>query len=198
MIALDRRTSRGNRLGLLIIGLLLTALGGLTVARGAGAFPQNWAPAREPLVNGPVREAFTRYDPWLWWAIAAGGIVLALFGLRWLLVQGRRARLGDIRLASGPGGVTDLHTGGVADAMAADVRAHPAILGASAAMVGTEAHPEVRVRLVAAESLPMNAIREQLDGVAIPHMRQALETERIPAVAQVSLEEPPRSRRTVA
>ncbi|WP_433244036.1 alkaline shock response membrane anchor protein AmaP [Streptosporangium sp. CA-135522] len=195
---MDRKTARGNRLGLLITGLLLTVAGGLVVARGAGAFPQAWAPAREPIVNGPVREAFARYHPWPWWAIAAAGVVLALLGLRWLLVQGRRARLGDIRLASGPGGVTDLHTGGVTDAVAADVSAHPAILGASATMVGTNARPAVRLRVVADESAPMSAIREQLTGVAIPHMRRALETEHIPAVAQVNLEEPQRSRRTLA
>ncbi|MDP9865511.1 MULTISPECIES: hypothetical protein [Streptosporangium] len=195
---MDRKTARGNRLGLLVMGLLLTALGALTVARGAGALPRSLAPAREPLLGAPVREAFTRHGPWPWWALAAGGIVLALLGLRWLLVQGRHTRLGGIRLASGPGGVTDIDAGSVSDALAADVSAHPAILGASATMVGTQANPAVRLRVVADENLPMSAIREQLDGVAVPRMRQALETEHIPAVAQVSLEEPPRARRTVA
>ncbi|WP_406312434.1 hypothetical protein OHA77_28045 [Streptosporangium sp. NBC_01639] len=194
---MDRKTPRGNRLGLLIVGLLLTVLGGLAVARGTGAFSRIGGPAGEPLVNGPVRDTFIR-SPWLWWVVAGAGVVLALLGLRWLLVQGRHSRLGDMRLASGPGGFTDVHTGGVAAAMAADVSAHPAILGASAAMVGTDAHPAVRLRVVADETLPMEAIREQLDGVAIPRMRRALETEHIPAVAQVSLEEPPRNRRTVA
>ncbi|WP_326825184.1 hypothetical protein [Streptosporangium sp. NBC_01756] len=194
---MDRKTPRGNRLGLLIVGLLLTVLGCLAVARGTGALSRIWGPAGEPLVNGPVRDTFTR-SPWLWWVVAGAGVVLALLGLRWLLVQGRHSRLGDMRLASGPGGFTDVHTGGVAAAMAADVSAHPAILGASAAMVGTDAHPAVRLRVVADETLPMEAIREQLDGVAIPRMRRALETEHIPAVAQVSLEEPPRNRRTVA
>jgi hypothetical protein len=51
--------------------------------------------------------------------------------------------------------------------------------------------------MAVAETVPMNTIREQLGGVAIPHMRQALETNRVPTVAQVSLESP-RPRRTVA
>ncbi|MFJ2031932.1 hypothetical protein [Streptosporangium sp. NPDC087985] len=193
---MDRKTPRGNRLGLLIVGLVLTVLGCLTVARGVGSFSRAGAPAGEPLLNGPVRGAFA-HSLQLWWVIAVAGIVLTLLGLRWLLAQGRRAKLGGIRLASGPGGVTDVHTGGVADAMAADVSAHPAILRASAAMIGTETHPAVRLRVMADETIPMDAIREQLDGVAIPRMRRALETERIPAIAQVSLEEPPRHRRTV-
>ncbi|MFF5208793.1 alkaline shock response membrane anchor protein AmaP [Streptosporangium sp. NPDC000396] len=195
---MERKTARGNRLGLLLTGLLLMTLGGLALARGARAFPQRWAPAEEPLVNGPVLDTFTRYGPWLWWALAAAGIVLALLGLRWLLVQGRRDRLGNICLEGGPGGVTNIHSGGVADAVAADISSHPAVLGASAAMVGTSARPAVRLRVVADENAPMSAICEQLGGVAIPHMRQALETESVPAVAQISLEAPSYSRRAVA
>ncbi|MGW4422098.1 alkaline shock response membrane anchor protein AmaP [Streptosporangium sp. NPDC004631] len=194
---MDRKTIRGNRLGLLIMGLLLTLLGGYTLARGAHAWPQNVAPGGEPLINDPVRAAFARYSPWLWWVIAAGAVVLALFGLRWLLVQGRRERLGDFRLESGSDGVTDVRADTVADAMADEVGAHPAVLSASASMIGTRAHPAVRLRVVTDENAPMSALREQLGDHAIPHMRQALEMETVPAVAQVSLEEPPRPRRTV-
>ncbi|GAA3114716.1 hypothetical protein [Streptosporangium carneum] len=195
---MDRKTVRGNRLGLLIMGLLLVLLGGYTLARGAHALPQTVAPGGEPLVNDPVRAAFARYDPWLWWAIAAAAVVLALFGLRWLLVQGRRDRLGDFRLESGSGGVTDVRTSTVANAVAGEVVAHPAVLSASASMVGTREHPAVRLRVVADENAPMSVIRERLGAYAIPHMRQALELEHVPAVARVSLEEPSHSRRVVA
>ncbi len=192
---MDRKTRRGNRLGLLIMGLLLMLLGGYTLARGAHALPQSVAPGGEPLINDPVRAAFARYDPWLWWVIAAGAIILALFGLRWLLVQGRRDRMSDLRLESGAGGVTDISTATVAKAVANEVGAHPSIFSASASMVGTREHPGVRLRVVADENAPMSVIREQLGGHAIPHMRQALELENVPAVARVSLEEAAHQRR---
>ncbi|MEV8633450.1 hypothetical protein AB0395_17490 [Streptosporangium sp. NPDC051023] len=192
---MDRKTGRGNRLGLLIMGLLLTLLGGYTLARGAHALPQTMAPGGEPLVNDPVRAVFARYDPWLWWVIAAAAIVLALFGLRWLLVQGRRDRLGDFRLESGSGGITDVRTSTVANAIADEVGSHPAILSASASMIGTKEHPAVRLRVVADEKAPMSAVREQLSGYAIPHMRQTLERDHVPAIARVSLEGPSHSRR---
>ncbi|MEU8382303.1 alkaline shock response membrane anchor protein AmaP [Streptosporangium sp. NPDC048865] len=193
---MDDKTARGNRLGLLIVGLALMVLSALTIARGAGAFRQ--APAGNPLVDGSVRQPFATYDPWLWWVIAAAGIVLALFGLRWLLAQGRRGRLGGMRLDGGPDGVTEVDTGSVTNAAAAEAGTHPAIINATADMVGTSRHPAVRMKVVMAEDAPMSAVREQLGGVVIPHMRQALETERMPAVARVSLEDAPRRPRTVA
>ncbi|SNS77921.1 hypothetical protein SAMN05216276_101611 [Streptosporangium subroseum] len=194
---MDRKTARGNRLGLLIIGLLLIILSGLVIARGARLFPQSFAPARAPLITDSVRSAFLRDYPMLWWVVAGAAIVLALLGLRWLLVQGRSQRLGGIRLQRGPAGVTEVNTGHVADAMATEVSSQPGVLGATAALVGTNARPAVQLRMAVAETVPMNAIREQLGGSALPHMRQALETDRVPTVAQVSLESP-HPRRNVA
>ncbi|MFI6507356.1 hypothetical protein ACIBCT_07120 [Streptosporangium sp. NPDC050855] len=191
-------TARGNRLGLLLVGLALLALSALVIARGAGAFPQDAAPARAPLVDEPMRAAFARYDPSLRWVIAAGGIVLALFGLRWLLVQGRRRSLDTMRLDGGPAGVTEVDTGGVTDAASAEAGAHPAILGATTTMVGTERDPCVRVRVTLAGDAPMSAVREQLGEVVLPHMRQALESPDMPAVARVSVQDAPHPRRTLA
>ncbi|MFI7538747.1 hypothetical protein [Streptosporangium sp. NPDC049376] len=185
---MNRKTGRGNRVGLLIMGVLLLLLGGYTLARGARTLPRAVAPGDEPLVNDPVRATFATYSPWLWWVIALAAVVLALLGLRWLLVQGRRDRLGDFRLQSGSGGTTDVRGSTVADAVAGEVGAHPAVLSASAAMVGTKAHPAVRLRVVADEDAPMSALREQLGRRAIPHMRQALELAHVPAVTRVNLE----------
>ncbi|WP_329085251.1 MULTISPECIES: hypothetical protein [unclassified Streptosporangium] len=192
---MDDKTARGNRLGLLIVGLALMILSALTIARGAGAFPR--VPARSPLVDGSVRQPFATYDPWLWWVIAAAGIVLALFGLRWLLTQGRRGKLSGMRLEGGPAGVTEVDTGSVTNAAAAEAGTHPAIINATADVIGTSEHPAVRMRMVVAEDAPMSAVREQLGGVVIPHMRQALETGRMPTVARVSLADAPRRPRTV-
>lgn len=114
-----------NRTGLIVVGVILMVLGGLVLARGLGAFSQSWAPAGEPLVNGPVQDTFFRFGPWLWWLIAIAAVVLALVGLRWLAAQGRRPALSKLRLEAGPGGETEVSAGGVAGAMAADVAGAP-------------------------------------------------------------------------
>ncbi|GAA0921856.1 alkaline shock response membrane anchor protein AmaP [Nonomuraea longicatena] len=176
-----------NRFWLAVVGLALLALGGFTLVRGLGALPQEFAPAHEPLVNGPVREVFHRFAPWIWWVVAAAAIVLALLALCWLYAQGRSTRLSTLRLGHGPGGGTEVAAGGVAQAVAAEVAASPAVLGASADLGGSPRHPTVRLRLVADERTPMSEIRRQLSGVAIPHVRDALETDRVPAVARVTL-----------
>lgn len=195
---MDRKTVRGNRLGLLIMGILLLAAGGYALARGAHALPQSVAPGAGPLTGGGPQAAFAAYYPWLWIAVAVAAIVLAVFGLRWLLVQGRRERPGGFRLESGAAGATDVRTDVVAKAVADEVGAHPSVLSASASVVGTRAHPAVRLRLVTDENTPMSVIREELGGHAIPHMRRALEMEHVPAVARVSLREAPHPRRAVA
>ncbi|MEU6738144.1 hypothetical protein [Streptosporangium sandarakinum] len=194
---MDRKTARGNRLGLLIIGLLLTAAGVYALVRGTRLLPQSWASAAEPLISPATRAGFARNAPWSWGALSLAAVVLALYGLRWLIVQGRSGRLRGIRLERGPGGATDVRADTVTEAMAAEVGAHPAIHDVTAAMTGTSAHPAVRLRLTADETTPMSAICEQIGGVAVPRMRQVLETEHVPAVAKVSLAEPPRPRRTV-
>lgn len=188
------KTAQGNRLGLLLMGLILMALGALALARGAAAFPANVASAGGPLVDTRLREAFAHYDPWLWWVVAAAALILALYGLRWLLVQVRRRRLSGMRLDGGPAGITDVDTESVTNAAATEAGSHPAIIGATATMIGTNEHPAVRMRVAVVEDTPMSVVREQLGGVVIPHMRQALETERIPAVARVSLGDAPPGR----
>ncbi|MFI6499154.1 alkaline shock response membrane anchor protein AmaP [Nonomuraea typhae] len=182
---MNAATRRGNRLGLALVGLLLTVLGGAAVARSLGLLPQTWAPAAEPLVNGPVIAFFSR--PWAWWALAAGAVVLAVLALRWLFVQGRRATLSSLLLESGPGGVTEISANGVAEAVTAEIAAGPAVLSATAGLTGSPHAPEVRLSLVAGEGARIGEIKEHLAGVAIPHMRDALETDRLPAVARVTL-----------
>ncbi|MFD0884819.1 hypothetical protein ACFQ08_09690, partial [Streptosporangium algeriense] len=75
---MNRKTGRGNRIGLLIMGVLLLLLGGYTLARGAHTLPRAVAPGDEPLVNDPVRAVFAAYSPWLWWLVALAAVVLAL------------------------------------------------------------------------------------------------------------------------
>ncbi|MCA2222900.1 alkaline shock response membrane anchor protein AmaP [Nonomuraea aurantiaca] len=192
---MNRRTSRGNRWGLALTGIVLLLLGAYALARGLGAFGR--ARALTPIVNFSVRSFFAAWSPWIWWAIALVAVIVALLGLRWLFVQGRRDSRDSLRLETGPGGVTDLTAKGMASAVAADVETSPAVLSAGADLGCSGARPLVRLRLVADEQAPMSELRDHLSGVAIPHMRSALEADRVPAVARVTLEPAPAAHRVV-
>jgi hypothetical protein len=184
----NRKTKRGNRLGLFLTGLVPTLLGLYALLRGLGALPRSWARADTPIADGPVRSFFAGASPWIWWAVAALSIVVALLGLRWLLVQGRRESRESLRLEAGPGGVTDVAGDGLAGAVAADAEYYPVVLDADAALAGERDRPEVRMRLAADENAPMSAVREHLADVTIPHLRDALDVDRVPVVARVTLE----------
>ncbi|GAA4051414.1 alkaline shock response membrane anchor protein AmaP [Nonomuraea soli] len=188
------KTRRGNRWGLALVGLLLMVLGGLGLARGLRAMPQDWAPADTPLINEPVRAAFSH--PWVWALVAAAAIVLAVLCVRWLLVQTRRETVRTLRMES-PGGTTEVAASSVTQAAAAELAASPLVLNASADLAGDAEHPEVRLRVVADERAPIGEVIDRLATVAIPHMRTALEAEHLPAVATVSLAPAPPPERVV-
>ncbi|MEV0312199.1 hypothetical protein ACGFJC_34630 [Nonomuraea fuscirosea] len=194
---MNRKTGRGNRLGLALVGLVLAVLGGSALARGLGAFSRDWAAADTPVVDGNVVGFFARNSPWIWWLVALAGLVVAVLGLRWLVVQGRREARGRLRVEGGPSGVTEVSPGGMERAVAADVATSPAVLSADANVRCPRGHPEVRLRLVADESAPMGELAEHLTTVALPHMRDALDRDQVPALARVSLEPSPSPHRIV-
>ncbi|MCK2212741.1 alkaline shock response membrane anchor protein AmaP [Actinomadura sp. ATCC 31491] len=191
---MSRRTGRVNRWALALTGLVLAALGGTALARGLGAFGQD---PRAPIVSGEVRAFFARAGSGIWWAVALASIVLVLLALRWLFAQGRGEVPGVLRLDDGPDGVTEVSAGGVAQAVAADVEASPAVLSAHAGLVRSRGGPEVRLTVVADEAAPMSEVAGHLSGVALPHMRDALDRDQVPAVARVSLEPSPAPHRVV-
>lgn len=192
---MNRRTGRGNRWGLALTGIVLAVLGGYALARGMGAFGRD--AAGTTIANRYVRSFLLAWSPWIWWAVALVAVIVALLGLRWLFVQGRRDSRDSLRMETGPGGVTDVTAKGMAAAVAADVATSPAVLNAEADLGGARDRLMVRLRVVADEQASMSELRDHLAGVAIPHMRSALETDRVPAVARVTLEPAPTAHRVV-
>lgn len=189
---MERRTARGNRLGLALLGVPLLAIGGYALARGLGGFG---AARAEDRILLPEHGDYFAANRWLWWVIAALALVLALLGLRWLLAQSRRETLSGLRLEQGRDGTTEVEAAGVADALETDLTRHPAVQRAHADLTGTGTAPSVRLRLVVAEDTPLDVVRDHLDHRAIPRMRQALEVEHLPTVVRLGTGKPaPRGR----
>ncbi|MFK4036000.1 hypothetical protein ACI2LC_09400 [Nonomuraea wenchangensis] len=191
---MNSKTGRGNRWGLALIGSVLFVLGGLVAARGLGGFGS----AQTPIVDGGVRQFFAGSGPAIWWVVAIVAIVVALLALRWLLVQTRReVTHRPIRLERSPTGFSEVSADGVADAVAADVASSPAVLSADAGVADSHYPPEVRLRVVADERAPIGELRWHLSAIALQHLRDALNSDHVHAVARVSLEPPPASHRMV-
>ncbi|MCG5214446.1 alkaline shock response membrane anchor protein AmaP [Streptosporangium sp. KLBMP 9127] len=183
---MERKTARGNRLGLALLGLLLFVVGGLSLARALGAFGRLASMER---VVGLREIVFFARNPWMWWVLAALGLIAAILGLRWLLAQARNDTVRGLRLSEDATGITEVESGGVAEALEADLTGHPSILRAQAALTGTRTEPAVRLRLVADEAATIDTLRDHLSTQAIPRMRQALEVDRLPALVQLTLRE---------
>ncbi|TDD09065.1 hypothetical protein E1292_10270 [Nonomuraea deserti] len=187
------KMGRVNRWGLALVGLVLTVLGGLALARGLGAF----GTAGTPVVDGGVRGFFARTSPWSWWVVAVVALAVALLALWWLLAQARAEPRGPLRVESGPTGVTEVSPGGMAQAVADDVVSGPSVLSAHADLVNARGSPSVRLRVVADESAPLHELSGHLSTVVLRHVRDALERDQVPAIARVSLEPSPSPHRVV-
>jgi hypothetical protein len=124
-----KRTARGNRIGLGLLGLVLLVAGGAIVIRSTGLFGGVLGPAADPVYSDGTAAWVHDQRPWLWLTIAAVGVLVALLALRWLLVQLRSARLGRLMLdtdhADAPAsGRADVPAGVVTTAVGQEVDAY--------------------------------------------------------------------------
>ena len=169
---MSRRVNGANRAVLALLGLLLTAAGGLGLAIGFGAF----GAARSDAPVLPTRlRTFTADTPWFWWAVAAACVLLALLALRWLLVQMRVDRVQRLDLTSNDqDGLTVLHAGALTDAVEDEVRGLRGVLDASAHL-----RSEPSRRLVLGVNLADYAdiadVRRLLEQQTVSHIRQAID-----------------------
>ncbi|MCP5915823.1 hypothetical protein NL317_27785, partial [Klebsiella pneumoniae] len=76
-----------------------------------------------------------REQPWFWWAVAGGCVVLALLGLRWLLAQLNTDRVGKLDLTTDDrDGLTTVHAGALTEAVETEAAAVRGVAGASASL----------------------------------------------------------------
>ncbi|MEV0390890.1 alkaline shock response membrane anchor protein AmaP [Nonomuraea sp. NPDC050643] len=189
--AFGRGIAWGNRTGLTLLGLILFVAGGAALARGLGVFGVN--AARAPLLPAPV-SAFARSTSWFWPAIAAGGVVVGVIGLSWLLAQFRLDRLGRMRLESGPSGVTEIGGRQASEAVADQVSAYEGVRRVRASLRGKPDIPVLDLRVTSQASAHPDALITRLHDEALPDLRAALGLEYMPAVVRLRFDTSGRTR----
>ncbi|WP_062348973.1 hypothetical protein [Herbidospora yilanensis] len=181
----------GNRTGLVLLGLILLAAGAAALARGLGVFGAN--AARAPLLPGSV-STFAGSTPWLWPAVAVGGVVVGTIGLSWLLAQFRLDRLRRMRLESGPSGVTEIDGRQAGETLAGQVSAYEGVRHARASLRGKPDAPALDLRVTSGDPAHPDALITRLHDEALPDLRSALGLERLPVLIRLRFDPGGRTR----
>lgn len=181
---MNRRTARGNRLGLIIVGVALLAAGAFALVRGLGLIAR--LPAGEPVLSMAERR-MAHTNPWFWWAAAAIAVVVLLLALRWLAVQGRSSKITTLRLDGGPDGDTRMPSRVITRAVEHDVEDTSGIVRAHAALVGSRARPTLRLDLTADDRADWPRLRQDVAGRVRDDLAASLELDRLPTIVRVRM-----------
>jgi len=177
---MNRRTARGNRLGLVIVGVILLAAGAFALGRGLGLIAR--LPADEPLLSMPERR-MAQTTPWFWWAVAVGAVVVVVLAARWLAVQTRSGRVGVLRVD----GDTRMPARVVARAVERDAEETAGVVRARAALVGSRTRPGLRLDLTADERADWPRLRRDVAGRVRDDLAASLELDELPTVVRVRM-----------
>ena len=177
---MSSRINGVNRTVAGLLGLLLLAAGTLGLALSFGVLGDSGAPV---LPRG-LRD-FAQRQPWFWWAVAAGCLLLAVLGLLWLLAQLRTDRVSRMDLTTdGREGLTTVHTRALADAVEAEVGKLRGVGGASAAVLDRKGR-RVDLTVDLTEYADIGEIRRTLEERVVAHARQAVDDPDLPVDIQL-------------
>ncbi len=188
---MHRRTARGNRLGLILTGLLLLVGGAALLGGHQGVYGASGT--KDTVYPDAASEFVHDNSGWLWPVAAALAIVLGLVFLRWLLVQPRTDTLRRLRVDSdddsGDGsGRTTLAASAVTDAVEDDLDDVRGVRHASASLTGHGDAPTLWLSVTTDADADLGRIRRHISTTSLPAVRAALDQPDLPAqiVVEVS------------
>ncbi|MFD0776537.1 alkaline shock response membrane anchor protein AmaP [Streptomonospora algeriensis] len=187
-----RRTARGNRWGLALIGAVLAVAGVLGLLAGSGLLRQRFAGA-EPAPWPADVGALSTLLPY---ALLVAAVLIGLLALRWMLVQGRSETVR--RLAIEPesvGGTTEISASAAQDVFQDEVGAYPGVHRARARMTESARAPRLRLDLTVDDDADIAALWRRVRSDALEELRTALELDQLPAVMRLSTAAPPKNPR---
>jgi len=165
------RPGRLNRTLLVLLGLVVLAVGALVVVASLGLLGGQDTPVLPQQVLTYLIE-----QPWVPYAVAAVGIIVALLAIRWLLAQlPHRASSGRFRLKDDSGrGVTSIDADTVADAVRHDLQNYAGVSSARAGIHGSRDRPTATLTLVVDPDTDIRALQTRVHEHAILRMSEAL------------------------
>jgi hypothetical protein len=178
---MTRHTARVSRTGLVIIGLILLLGAGAVLARGLNAstvFGNAHAPL---LTQGQAQYPTT--NSWVWPVVAAASFVIAALALWWMAAQSRTRAVRRLPLESDRlHGTTTLRADAATGAMTEELESHPSIRASDALLNGSATTPGLRLSVTAENRADPDLVRAGIETEALPHLRGALELDKIPTV----------------
>lgn len=166
---MSRRVDTANRAVLALLGLLLLGGGAVGLAAGSGAFGD------PPPVLPESARRFEDQQPWFWWALAGGCLLVALLALRWVLAQLHTDRVGRLDLTRDDReGRTVVHAGALTDAVEAEVQGLRGVTGASARLLDRGGR-RLTLTVDLAEYADIAELRQTVEDRVLGHARQAID-----------------------
>ncbi|PSK95863.1 hypothetical protein CLV63_11326 [Murinocardiopsis flavida] len=183
-----RRTARGNRWFLALLGLVLMAAGGAALAAGLGGFS---GLAASETLGDSVGGRFGR--PWVPYAAAAVAAVVALSALRLLAVQVRTGTVARLSLERDTGpGTTEMPASAARRVLIDEIGRYPGVRGVRAHLTGPGDGPAVRLALTLDADADTGGIWRRVRSEGLADLRTSLELDRLPAVLRISMAPPPK------
>ena len=190
---MHRRTARGNRIGLAVVGVLTLLAGAALLAANRGwiANGHRSASIYPPRARGYVHD----HGSWLWPVIAAAAIVVGLVFLRWLLVQPRTDALSGLVVdGDSPGPMSDDGAGrttmpahAVTDIVEDDVAGLHGVRRVTARLSGHRDAPELWLRVVADADADIARIRTEISAQVVPDARTCLDLPELPTYLRLAV-----------
>lgn len=182
---MTRHTARVSRTGLAIIGLILLLGAGTVLARGLGASTSVLGSSSAPLLTHTQVQYPTQHG-WVWPVVAAVCAVIALLALWWMSAQTSTKTVRSLPMEHDHvHGTTVLRASAATGAITDELQSYPSIRSADAALRGSRRHPGLRLAVTAENRADPATLRRTIEGEAIPHLRTALELERLPTLMRL-------------
>lgn len=174
---MNRRTARGNRLGLILVAVALLAAGGYAL----------WRHQDGGAVLSDALRAEAAEDATLWTVVAAVAVLIGVLCLRWLLVQFRRVGLRRLSLEERTAhGETVLHGAALTGAVQSQAEAVPGVQSAGAVLVRRRRQLHLHLHLSVARDIDLERLIAHLRAALLPDARSALEEPDLPLVVRLS------------
>ena len=182
---MNPRADTVDRIVLAVLGLLLGAGAGAGLAAGLGVWGSDVA--HRPVLDPTVRD-FADHTGWLWAAVAATGVLVAVLACRALITQLRTDRVRVLQLEpDSRTGSTTIPTSAFTDAVAAEISGYRGVRRATARTVGTAARPRVVLHVDLSDRAPLGEVRRRIDADAIAHLRAALHDPGLPVQLELAV-----------